>query len=420
MAYLRSLLIFIPRHFAGLGHLISLFFVICVGAVTLHGQAGISPPGYPSDHKLPISGIPAARDIKAYFPLLNKKKVGLIVNQTSIVGEEHLVDTLLALGVYIKTIFAPEHGFRGTADAGAHINDSVDAKTGIPIISIYGDKKKPSTADLRGIDILIYDIQDVGVRFYTYVSTLLLVMEAAGENKIPLIVLDRPNPNGFYIDGPVLDTAHYKSFVGMLPIPVVYGMTPGEMAQMINGEKWIKKECQLTVIPCKYYDHNKTYDLPVKPSPNLPELRSVLLYPGICFFEGTVASLGRGTHKPFQVVGHPGYPDSTFSFMPVSTSGAKNPPLKNQVCYGVDLTQSNLDSLFKQRKMDISVLLNFYKKMNSSSFFNADWFDKLAGNPFFRQSIEAGWNEERIRASWKPDLDSFNEKRRKYLLYLDF
>jgi uncharacterized protein YbbC (DUF1343 family) len=380
----------------------------------------VSPPFGPDDQWLLEPTLPAARDIKAYYPLLQKKKVGLVVNHTSIIGEHHLVDTLIALDVNIKTIFAPEHGFRGTADAGAHISDSVDAMTGIPIVSLYGEKKKPLPADLRGIDVLVYDIQDVGVRFYTYVSTLLLLMEAAGENKIPLIILDRPNPNGHYIDGPVLDTAHYKSFVGMLPIPVVYGMTPGEMARMINGEKWIKKPCELTVIPCKHYDHNKVYQLPVKPSPNLPDHRSVLLYPGICFFEGTIASLGRGTHKPFQVVGHPDYPDRTFSFMPVSTPGARNPPLKDKVCYGIDLTQSNSDSLFNNRKMDISVLLRFYHQMNAATFFNADWFDKLAGGPFFRQSIEAGWSEEQIRESWKPDLNRFNEKRRKYLMYLDF
>ena len=344
----------------------------------------------------------------------------MVVNHTSMVGEYHLVDTLVRLGVDIRTIFAPEHGFRGTADAGDHINDTTDAETGIRIISLYGDKKKPSVADLKGIDVLIYDIQDVGVRFYTYINTLLLLMEAAGENKIPLIVLDRPDPNGHYIDGPVLDTAKYKSFVGMLPIPVVYGMTPGELAKMINGERWIKKECSLTVIPCEQYYHEKPYELPIKPSPNLPNQRSVLLYPGICFFEGTVASLGRGTKAPFQVVGHPDYPEQNFSFMPTSISGAKNPPLKGKLCHGVDLTETNIDSLFSNRKMDLTTLLNFYNKMDKATFFNADWFDKLAGTSSFRKSIEAGWSEEQIRESWKADLDKFNERRKLYLLYKDF
>jgi len=363
------------------------------------------------------SAIPAARNTGAYLPLLKNKAIGMIVNHTSIIGENHLVDTLLRLGVNIKTIFAPEHGFRGTADAGDHIADTIDSKTGIRIISLYGKKKKPAVDDLKGLDVLVYDIQDVGVRFYTYINTLLLTMEAAGENNIPLIILDRPNPNGYYIDGPVLDTSKYKSFVGMLPIPVVYGMTPGELAHMINGELWIKKTCVLTVIPCKSYDHKMTYNLPVKPSPNLPNHRSVLLYPGICFFEGTSASLGRGTNTPFQVVGHPDYPDHQFSFTPASIPGATNPPLKDKLCYGVDLTGVKLDSLLKQKKMDISTLLMFYARMDKTTFFNADWFDKLAGNSKFRQSIEAGWTEAQIRESWKADLDKFNEKRKKYLLY---
>jgi uncharacterized protein YbbC (DUF1343 family) len=364
--------------------------------------------------------IPGAYDIKAYLAMLEGKRVGLVVNHTSLIEETHLVDKLISLGINVVTIFAPEHGFRGQADAGADIANEIDAKTGIKITSLYGDKKKPTAADLKDIDVLVFDIQDVGVRFYTYLGTLLYVMESAGEYGKPVIVLDRPNPNGHYIDGPVLDTARYRSFVGPLPIPVVYGMTLGEMARMINGEGWIKKQCSLTVIPCKNYDHNTPYTLPVKPSPNLPNQRSVLLYPGICFFEGTEMSLGRGTEVPFQVVGHPDYPDHTFSFTPVSRPGAKNPPLKDVTCYGFDLTQVDLDSLYHLRKMDLSVLLTAYQRMDKSTFFNASWFDKLAGTDTFRKAIEAGRSEEQIRESWEVPLKKFNARRLKYLLYRDF
>ena len=364
--------------------------------------------------------IPGAYDIKAYLALLEGKRVGLVVNHTSLIEDTHLVDKLIVLGINVVTIFSPEHGFRGQADAGADIANEVDQKTGIKITSLYGHKKKPFTEDLKDIDVLVFDIQDVGVRFYTYLGTLLYVMEAAGENAKPLVVLDRPNPNGHYIDGPVLDTARFRSFVGPLPIPVVYGMTLGEMARMINGEGWIKQKCTLTVIPCRNYNHNTPYTLPVKPSPNLPDQRSVLLYPGICFFEGTVASLGRGTSTPFQVAGHPDYPDHTFSFTPVSMPGAKNPPLQDKLCYGVDLTSVNLDSLYALRKMDMSVLLSFYQKMDSSTFFNAAWFDKLAGTDTYRKAIEAGWSETQIRESWEVPLKKFNARRLKYLLYEDF
>src|SRR5687768_2969520 len=269
IAYLRSVLMRYFLHARWIGHLISMFLIICQGC---------AQPSVPVISK---EIRPGAWSTESYLPLLANKKVGIIVNQTSLIGNTHLLDSLLSRGVSVVKIYAPEHGLRGQADAGEHIKDGLDTKSGIPVISIYGEKKKPSATDLAGIEILVFDIQDVGVRFYTYISTLHYIMEAAGEHNIPLIVLDRPNPNGHYIDGPVLDTSGYRSFVGMHPIPVVYGMTMGELAKMIQGENWIKKQCVLRVIPCSNYDHTMSYDLPVKPSPNLPNLRSILLYPGL-------------------------------------------------------------------------------------------------------------------------------------------
>ena len=364
--------------------------------------------------------LPGAESMTEYLPLLEGKKVGLIVNQTSLVNGVHLADTLLKSNINVVKIFTPEHGFRGTADAGEHIKDDRDMKTGVRIISLYGEKKKPNPDDLSGIEVLVFDIQDVGARFYTYISTLHYIMEAAGANQLPLIILDRPNPNGHYIDGPVLDTTGYRSFVGMHPIPVVYGMTMGELATMIVGEKWIKEECNVTVIRCSDYTHQKSYRLPVRPSPNLPNQRAVLLYPGLCFFEGTSVSLGRGTDFPFQVAGHPDFPDTSFSFTPRSMPGAKYPPLENVKCYGVDLTHIDEDSLFNTRQMNMSVLLEFYHKLPREKFFNAAWFDKLAGGPSYRTALEAGMSEAQIRASWKNDLDQFKIMRKKYLLYPDF
>ena len=349
--------------------------------------------------------------------MLKGKKIGLVVNQTSRIKETHLVDSLVSLQMNVVKLYTPEHGFRGKADAGETVNDEVDSKTGIRIISLYGDKKKPSAADLEGIDIMIFDIQDVGVRFYTYISSLHYLMESLADQGIPLMVLDRPNPNGHYIDGPILDTAHFRSFVGMHPIPVVHGMSIGEYAQMINGENWIHAKCDLTVIKCRNYTHQMFYELPVKPSPNLPDIKSILLYPGVCFFEGTIASLGRGTSTPFQVVGHPDYPDTSFSFKPMPTPGALHPPLEGKTCYGIDLTSVNVDSLFDLKQMDMTVLLKFYNKMKGETFFNPSWFDKLAGVSSYRESIESGWTEAQIRSSWKQGLETFKLKRKPYLLY---
>ena len=410
MAYLRSELIYNRQRFILLGHLISLIFVICQGCAQ-------SPPP-------PIAEIPAiqpgAWDTEAYLPLFEGKRVGLVINQASYLDDRRLVDTLLSLGVNIVSLFTPEHGLKGTADRGAHIHDQVDEITGIKVFSLHGKNKKPAAEQVQDLDVFVFDMQDVGVRFFTYISTLQYVMEAAAENDVPVIVLDRPNPNGHYIDGPVLDTANFKSFVGLFPIPVVYGMTIGELAKMSLGEGWLKLDCDLTVIPCRYYDHTMSYTLPIKPSPNLPDLRSVLLYPGLCFFEGTPFSLGRGTPTPFQMVGHPDITDHSFSFTPRSVPGASKPVLEGQVCYGLDLRETNLDSLFSNQQLDLSVLLHFYNQFDKEKFFNTVWFDKLAGNSSFREAIQDGRGEADIRASWQEDLNAFNEKRKKYLLYKDF
>ena len=391
-----------------MGLVISCFFIICqVNCQTPHGAV-----------KKEV--IPGAWRMHDYVESLQGKRVGLVVNHTSLVRNTHLVDTLLSKGIRVKAIFAPEHGFRGKADAGSVLNNEVDTKTGIRIVSLYGEKKKkPVKADLDSIDIMVFDIQDVGVRFYTYINTLQYVMEALADVKKPLLLLDRPNPNGHYVDGTVLDTA-YSSFVGLNPIPIVYGMTMGEYAQMLNDEAWIPKHCDVRIVMCENYDHTTMYAPPVKPSPNLPNLRSMLLYPGICLFEGTIMSLGRGTTTPFQVVGNPAYPDHSFSFTPVATEGAMNPPLKDQLCYGVDLSKLNEDSLFALRKLDLSVLLHMYNTMDTSGFFNAKWFDTLAGGPSFREAILAGKNEAEIRAGWDADLIAFKKKRKQYLLYPDF
>jgi len=364
--------------------------------------------------------ITGAERVAFYHPLLKDKKVALVVNQTSIVKDKHLVDTLLKLGVNIQVIFAPEHGIRGKADAGEIISDTKDSKTGLPVISLYGKKKKPLAEDLRNVDVILFDIQDVGVRFYTYISTLHYVMEACAENNLPLILLDRPNPNAYFVDGPMLDPA-YKSFIGMHPVPVVYGMTIGEYAQMINGEGWLtnKATCKLTVIDCKNYTHDSYYELPVKPSPNLPNIRSVLLYPSTCFFEGTTLSLGRGTEKQFQVIGHPKI-SSAYSFTPMPNEGAKDPPLNGQKCYGTDLSNVTTGSIIQSKKIDLSYLLEYYKKMtnlNEKFFLDNNFIDKLAGSDQLRKQILAGKNEQEIKETWKPSLVAFHKIRAKYLIY---
>lgn len=355
-----------------------------------------------------------ADNYDAYLPLLHGKKVGIVTNQTGILTNgTHLVDYLLEQKVRLQTIFAPEHGFRGTADAGEHVVDGKDVKTGLPIISLYGDNKKPKATQLAGIDVMVFDLQDVGARFYTYISSLHYVMEACAEHHIPLLVLDRPNPNGGIVDGPVLEK-EYTSFVGMHPIPLLHGMTIGEYAQMINGEKWLKDgmQCALTVVPCLQYKRSFPYNLPVKPSPNLPNAQAVNLYASLCLFEGTNVSVGRGTEKQFQIYGSPFLPKSDFSFTPVPNLGAKEPPYKNQLCYGEDLS-----SLSKVTRLELKWLLKAYKNSADPSKFFNPFFTKLAGTKQLQQQIEAGATEAAIRATWEPGLTAFQAMRKKYLLY---
>ena len=350
-----------------------------------------------------------------YLPLISSKKIALVVNQTSMVNHTHLVDTLLARNIHISTIFAPEHGFRGDADAGEHVTNGKDGKTGLPIISLYGKNKKPTAAQLKDVDMVIFDIQDVGVRFYTYISTMHYVMEACAENHIPLLILDRPNPNGHYIDGPVLEKG-FTSFVGIHPIPVVHGLTVGELAQMINGEGWLKNQqkCDLTIIPVLSWQHKDAYALPVKPSPNLPNEVAIALYPSLCFFEPTVISIGRGTHFPFQVVGSP-KGQGTFTFTPISIPGmSKHPKHENTLCYGLDLRQSQ-----RQTALDLSYLISLYKEAPQKDTFFSDpaFFNLLAGNKTLQSQIKSGMSFQDIRQSWQNDLSHYQGLRQNYLLY---
>lgn len=360
--------------------------------------------------------VSAAMQLDDYLPMLEGKRVGVVGNQTSIIGETHLVDSLLSLGVDIRKIYTPEHGFRGKADAGAKVNSSKDEKTGLPIVSLYGKNKKPTPEMLKGVDVILFDLQDVGVRFYTYISTMSYVMEAAAENGLPVIVLDRPNPNGFYVDGPVLKTEN-KSFVGMHQVPVVYGMTIGEYAMMVNGEDWLKGgiTCDLTVIPIKDYNRNAIYELPVKPSPNLPNWESVYLYPTLCFFEGSIVSLGRGTETPFQVYGHPDMRGS-YTFTPNSTSGASKPLLEGQRCRGENLVEYAHDYAHNANQLHLEWIIEAYQQLKGKDFF-IDYFRLLAGDKQLRRDIENGKSADEIRASWENDLESFKAMREKYLMY---
>jgi uncharacterized protein YbbC (DUF1343 family) len=386
--------------------------------------------------------------IPVYLPMLKNKSVGIFANQTSMVGNTHLVDTLRKLGVNIKVIFGPEHGFRGTADAGEKVGNYIDEKTGIPVVSLYGSKRKPSAEDVKDVDILIFDIQDVGVRFYTFISSLEEFMEAAFEMGKPLMILDRPNPNGHYVDGPVLDKK-YKSFVGMQAVPIVYGMTMAEYAMMIAGEKWLSEKANarhdyyvkygknsvdtpfhFQVIKNANYNHKSKYVLPIKPSPNLPNIQSIYLYPFTCLFEGTVLSEGRGTNKQFQVFGHPLLPKNLYSFTPNPNEGAKKSKLYGQVCYGWDLSGTAEEVLARvNNKVQLKWLIEAYKLFpQKDSFFiipksgnmEQSFFNKLSGNNELWQQIKAGKTEEEIRKSWEPKLSEFKAIRKKYLLYEDF
>ena len=355
-----------------------------------------------------------AAQVDHYIPLLVGKNVALVANQTSLVDQVHLVDTLLSRGVNISKVFAPEHGFRGEADAGASIDNTIDTKTGLPIFSLYGKNKKPSKEFLEDVDMVVFDIQDVGARFYTYISTLHYVMEACAENSIPVLVLDRPNPNAHYVDGPVLDTA-FKSFVGMHPIPIVHGMTLAEYAQMINGEYWLKDsvQCELYWQGMKNYDHQKSYNLPIKSSPNLPNSQSIALYPSLCLFEGTDMSVGRGTSQQFQVIGSPKLDSCFYVFTPISRQGAKYPKHENKDCCGWDLRDIEV-----QNKVDLEYLIESYRQYEEMDerFFNS-FFDKLAGSSQLRIQIESGWTSDQIKQTWKDDLDAFKKKRQLYLIY---
>ncbi len=402
-------------------HLITLiFFLIIAGSSSCRSQADVQA----TDIQV------GAASPQEYLPLLQNKKVALVVNHTSLINDTHLVDSLLSSGVNVTQIFAPEHGFRGEAAAGETINSSVDTKTGLPIVSLYGKNKKPLPEQLHNVDIVVFDIQDVGARFYTYISTMHYVMEACAEQGKSLLILDRPNPNGHYVDGPILQP-ELQSFVGMHPIPVVHGLTIGELAHMINGEGWLanRVQCDVTVIKAKNYTHQDSYHLPVRPSPNLPNDQAINLYPSLCLFEGTVASLGRGTPFPFQVVGYPdpslatalaGKPDvaDTISFIPKDMPGvAMNPPQEGKRCYGLDLRNEE-----RLNRISLQYVMDFYvqaKKAGVQDFFN-NFFNTLAGTKELRKQIEAGLSEEEIRKSWEEGLNQYKRMRKKYLLYEDF
>ena len=365
--------------------------------------------------------ITGADRVAMYYPMLKGKRVACVVNHTSMVGENHLVDTLLSMGVDLKKVFAPEHGFRGDKADGEKVGDEIADNSGLSIISLYGKNRKPSIENLNDIDVVIYDIQDVGARFYTYLSTLHYILEACGEQGKKLIVLDRPNPNGHYIDGPVLKK-EYSTFVGLHPVPVVYGMTIGEYAKMINGEGWLADgvTCQLDVIELKNYNHNSYYELPIPPSPNLPNLRSILLYPSLCFFEGTTVSVGRGTDKQFQVLGHPSLVDRAFSFIPKPNIGSKFPPQEGKKCFGEDLSLKTSGSLKELGRLDLSYLLKYHKLITEKEelfFLKTNHFTRLAGGKSLEKMIASGNSETEIRESWQEDLTLFKLVREKYLIY---
>ena len=383
-----------------------LFFIICLSLI----------PSYPAYTQV----VPASYRMNEYLNMIEGKKVAFTGNHTSLVAGVHLVDTLLSRGIRIEKIFSPEHGFRGKAADGTLVANETDSKTGIPVISLYGDHKKPKPEDLKDIDIMIFDIQDVGCRFYTYISTLTYLMEACAENNIPLVLLDRPNPNGYYIDGPVLKPA-FASFVGLHPVPIVYGMTIGEYALMVNGEKWLKNgiHCKLVVIECRKYSHNTRYQLPVRPSPNLPGMNSIYLYPSLCLFEGTVVSIGRGTDFPFEIYGHPELKSGNIVFKPVPVPGVSDkPPLQGMECRGFRLTDE-VARLKHQGEVNLDWLIKAYTELNMNSGFFIPYFDKLAGTDMLRKQIMDGLSEEAIRESWQPDLLQFKKTRNKYLLYPD-
>jgi len=396
-------------------------FLILVWVCASCGKKSSSLPlasnEYNSTPTTDLEIVTGANQIPEVISYLKNKKVAIVGNQTSVVKNQenyiHLVDTLLSHQIAIEKVFAPEHGFRGKADAGEVVKNGIDTKTGIPIISLYGKNKKPSAQVLEGLDIVIFDIQDVGARFYTYISSLHYVMEACAENNLTLLVLDRPNPNGNYVDGPVLEP-EFKSFVGMHPIPIVHGMTIAEYAQMINGEKWLKNgvQCTLQIVKMKHYHHQKSYSLPIKPSPNLPNDQAINLYPSLCLFEGTNFSVGRGTNFQFQVYGAPSYASAEFAFTPQPNEGAKYPKHENKLCYGKDLRK-----LEKLQQLDFSFLIDAYQNTTDKEHFFNNFFVKLAGTQKLQAQIENGLPFSEIKKSWQPQLDAFKEIRKSYLIY---
>ncbi|GAT61800.1 hypothetical protein PJIAN_1385 [Paludibacter jiangxiensis] len=360
-----------------------------------------------------------AESVDEYLPLLQGKRVGVLSNQTGTIGKEHIVDFLHRKGINIVCIFSPEHGFRGTADAGEHVSSSVDEKTGIPIKSLYdGNTGKPSDAVMQSIDVLVYDLQDVGLRFYTYLTTMVRMMDACATNRVKMIILDRPNPNGHYVDGPILDLK-YRSGVGWIPVPVVHGMTLGEMAGMVNGEKWLTNgaQCDVKVIKCKNYTHATLYQLPIAPSPNLKDMRSIYLYPSLCYFEATPVSLGRGTDAPFEQYGHPNMQGYSYSFTPRSIAGAKFPTQLDRLCHGVDFRSVPSNEVLFQKGVDLSYLIDAYKNLNLDDFFFNSFFEKLIGVSYVRKMIIEGKSADEIKARWKDDVEKFKQQRKPYLLY---
>ncbi len=383
-----------------------ILFIVILAFITLHCQAKQSRV------------IVGAEQTNDYLPILKNKKIAVFSNHTGMVGNKHLLDVLLENKINVVAIFSPEHGFRGNADAGEHVSSSVDPKTGVPILSLYdGQLGKPSEESMRKFDLLIVDIQDVGLRFYTYYASMVRLMDACAEYNRKMLILDRPNPNGHYVDGPILDMK-YKSGVGWLPIPVVHGMTLGELALMVNGERWLpaSRICDVTVIKCKNYTHQTMYQLPIPPSPNLPNMKAVYLYPSICYFEATPVSLGRGTQLPFQVYGHPNMTGYNYSFTPQSTSGAKNPPQLGRLCHGVDLSELSEEEI-RKKGVDLSYLIDAYQNLNMDDYFFRPFFERLIGTDYVRKMIEQGKDADEIKAMWKEDVEKFKVQRRPYLLY---
>ena len=383
-----------------------ILFIVILAFITLHCQAKQSRV------------IVGAEQTNDYLPILKNKRIAVFSNHTGMVGNKHLLDVLLENKINVVAIFSPEHGFRGNADAGEHVSSSVDQKTGVPILSLYdGQLGKPSEDSMRKFDLLIVDIQDVGLRFYTYYASMVRLMDACAEYNRKMLILDRPNPNGHYVDGPILDMK-YKSGVGWLPIPVVHGMTLGELALMVNGERWLpaSRICDITVIKCKNYTHQTMYQLPIPPSPNLPNMKAVYLYPSICYFEATPVSFGRGTQLPFQVYGHPNMTGYNYSFTPQSTSGAKNPPQLGRLCHGVNLSELSEEEI-RKKGVDLSYLIDAYRNLNMDDYFFRPFFERLIGTDYVRKMIEQGKDADEIKAMWKEDVEKFKVQRRPYLLY---